>query len=79
MVNWCPGLGTVLANDEVKDGFPNAAVFRQSGKNMPSEYAHHGPGAQRLLDGLETIDRSESIKGIPALLDRSFGRAAIWF
>ncbi len=66
MVNWCPGLGTVLANDEVKDG-PNGRVSERGGypveqKLMRQWMMRITAYADRLLNGLDTIDWSESIK-----------------
>ncbi|WP_375445425.1 leucine--tRNA ligase [uncultured Fibrella sp.] len=66
MVNWCPGLGTVLANDEVKDG-PNGRVSERGGypveqKLMRQWMMRITAYANRLLYGLDTIDWSESIK-----------------
>jgi len=66
MVNWCPGLGTVLANDEVKDS-PNGRVSERGGypveqKLMRQWMMRITAYADRLLNGLDTIDWSESIK-----------------
>ena len=66
MVNWCPGLGTVLANDEVKDG-PIGRVSERGGypveqKLMRQWMMRITAYADRLLYGLDTIDWSESIK-----------------
>ncbi len=62
MVNWCPGLGTVLANDEVVDGVSERGGFPVEQKKMRQWCLRVSAYAQRLLDGLDTIDWSESIK-----------------
>ena len=61
-VNWCPGLGTVLANDEVVDGVSVRGGFPVEQKKMRQWCLRVSAYAQRLLDGLDTIDWSESIK-----------------
>lgn len=61
-VNWCPVLGTVLANDEVKDGFSERGGHPVERKLMKQWSMRITAYAQRLLDGLDTIDWSESIK-----------------
>ncbi len=63
-VNWCPALGTVLANDEVKDGFSERGGHPVERKKMRQWFLRITAYAQRLLDGLETIDWSESIKEV---------------
>ena len=62
MVNWCPGLGTVLANDEVVDGVSVRGGFPVEQKKMRQWCLRTSAFAQRLLDGLEEIDWSESLK-----------------
>ncbi len=62
MVNWCPKLGTVLANDEVVDGVSVRGGFPVVQKKMRQWCLRVNAYAQRLLDGLQTIDWSESIK-----------------
>ena len=62
MVNWCPGLGTVLANDEVVDGVSVRGGFPVEQKKMRQWCLRVSAFAQRLLDGLEEIDWSESLK-----------------
>lgn len=62
MVNWCPGLGTVLANDEVVDGVSERGGFPVEQKKMRQWCLRVSAYAQRLLDGLDTIQWSESIK-----------------
>lgn len=64
MVNWCPKLGTVLANDEVKDGLSVRGGFPVVQKNMRQWSLRVSAYAQRLLDGLETLEWSESLKDI---------------
>ena len=62
MVNWCPELGTVLANDEVVDGVSERGGFPVVQKKMTQWCLRVSAYAQRLLDGLETIDWTESLK-----------------
>ena len=62
MVNWCPGLGTVLANDEVVDGVSVRGGFHVEQKKMRQWCLRTSAYAQRLLDGLEDIDWSDSLK-----------------
>ena len=62
MVNWCAGLGTVLANDEVVDGVSVRGGFPVVQKKMKQWCLRVSAYAQRLLDGLDTIDWSDSIK-----------------
>jgi len=61
-VNWCPALGTVLANDEVKDGFSERGGHPVERKRMKQWSLRITAYAQRLLDGLDRIDWSDSIK-----------------
>ncbi len=61
-VNWCPALGTVLANDEVKDGLSERGGHSVERKLMKQWSMRISAYAQRLIDGLENIDWSESIK-----------------
>jgi len=61
-VNWCEALGTVLANDEVQDGLSIRGGHPVVQKKMKQWSLRVSAYAQRLLDGLETIDWSESIK-----------------
>jgi leucyl-tRNA synthetase len=61
-VNWCPELGTVLANDEVKDGFSERGGHPVERKLMRQWSMRITAYAQRLLDGLDTIDWPESLK-----------------
>ena len=62
MVNWCPQLGTVLANDEVVDGVSERGGFPVVQKKMKQWCLRVSAYAQRLLDGLETIDWTDSLK-----------------
>ena len=62
MVNWCPALGTVLANDEVVNGVSERGGYPVEQKKMRQWCLRVSAYAQRLLDGLNTIDWSESIK-----------------
>ncbi|MBK8947295.1 MAG: leucine--tRNA ligase [Flavobacteriales bacterium] len=61
-VNWCPALGTVLANDEVKDGVSERGGHPVERKRMKQWSLRITAYAQRLLDGLDALDWSESIK-----------------
>ena len=61
-VNWCPKLGTVLANDEVSDGLSVRGGYPVEQRVMKQWNLRVSAYAQRLLDGLDTIDWSESIK-----------------
>ena len=62
MVNWCPALGTVLANDEVVDGVSERGGHPVVQKKMKQWCLRVSAYAQRLLDGLDTIDWTDSIK-----------------
>jgi leucyl-tRNA synthetase len=64
MVNWCPTLGTVLANDEVKDGVSLRGGHPVEQKVMRQWSLRVSAYAERLLKGLDTIDWSESLKEI---------------
>lgn len=61
-VNWCEGLGTVLANDEIKDGFSERGNFPVKQKKMRQWSLRIIAYADRLLEGLDSLDWSESIK-----------------
>ena len=61
-VNWCPGLGTVLANDEVINGLSERGGYPVIRKKMTQWSMRITAYAERLLQGLDTIDWSESIK-----------------
>lgn len=62
MVNWCPQLGTVLANDEVVDGVSERGGYPVVQKKMRQWCLRVSAYAQRLLDGLDTIDWTDSLK-----------------
>ncbi|MCC5917511.1 MAG: leucine--tRNA ligase [Cryomorphaceae bacterium] len=62
VVNWCPALGTVLANDEVKDGFSERGGHPVEQKKMMQWSLRISAYADRLLRDLETLQWSESIK-----------------
>ena len=62
MVNWCPKLGTVLANDEVVDGVSERGGYPVVQKVMKQWCLRVSAYAQRLLDGLDTLDWTDSIK-----------------
>jgi leucyl-tRNA synthetase len=61
-VNWCPALGTVLANDEVKDGFSERGGYPVEQKKMTQWSMRITAYAERLLQGLDTIDWPEPLK-----------------
>jgi len=61
-VNWCPALGTVLANDEVKDGFSERGGYPVEQKKMMQWSMRITAYAERLLQGLNTIDWPEPLK-----------------
>ena len=61
-VNWCAGLGSVLSNDEVKDGVSERGGFPVEQKLMRQWMMRITAYAQRLLDGLDTVDWTESLK-----------------
>ncbi|MDG1933373.1 MAG: leucine--tRNA ligase, partial [Flavobacteriales bacterium] len=63
-VNWCEGLGTVLANDEIKDGLSERGGFPVEQKLMKQWSLRITAYADRLISGLDTVDWSESIKEI---------------
>ena len=62
MVNWCPQLGTVLANDEVSEGVSVRGGYPVEQKVMRQWCLRVSAYAQRLLDGLSTIDWTDSLK-----------------
>lgn len=61
-VNWCPALGTVLANDEVKEGFSERGGYPVEQKKMMQWSMRITAYAERLLEGLDTIDWPEPLK-----------------
>ena len=62
MVNWCPELGTVLANDEVVDGVSVRGGYPVVQKKMKQWCLRVSAYAQRLLDGLDTVEWTDSLK-----------------
>ncbi len=62
MVNWCPALGTVLSNDEVKDGVSERGGYPVERKKMWQWSMRITAYAERLLKGLDTIDWPEPVK-----------------
>ena len=61
-VNWCPKLGTVLANDEVKDGYSVRGGFPVEQKKMTQWQLRVSAYAERLLNDLEDLDWTDSLK-----------------
>jgi leucyl-tRNA synthetase len=61
-VNWCPAMGTVLANDEVKDGVSERGGFPVERKRMPQWSMRITSYADRLLNDLDALDWTESMK-----------------
>ena len=61
-VNWCEGLGTVLANDEVKDGLSVRGGFPVEQKKMTQWQLRVSAYAGRLLDSLDSLDWTDSLK-----------------
>ena len=64
MVNWCPELGTVLANDEVKEGFSVRGGFPVVQKKMKQWSLRISAYAERLLNDLEKLEWTDSLKEI---------------
>ncbi|MEG2772301.1 MAG: class I tRNA ligase family protein, partial [Alistipes sp.] len=64
LVNWCPKLGTVLANDEVKEGLSVRGGYPVEQKRMKQWLLRVTAYAQRMLDGLEQLEWSDSLKEI---------------
>ncbi|MDD2386500.1 MAG: leucine--tRNA ligase, partial [Bacteroidales bacterium] len=78
-VNWCPKLGTVLANDEVVDGFSVRGGYPVEKKIMKQWSLRITAYAQRLLDGLQKIDWPEPVKDIQTnWIGRSEGASMIF-
>ena len=78
-VNWCPQLGTVLANDEVVNGLSVRGGYPVERKSMRQWSLRITAYAQRLVDGLNEVDWSDSLKEIQRnWIGRSEG-AAVWF
>ena len=61
-VNWCPALGTVLANDEVKEGYSVRGGFPVEQKKMKQWQLRVSAYAERLLAGLDSLDWTDSLK-----------------
>ncbi|KQS31573.1 leucine--tRNA ligase [Dyadobacter sp. Leaf189] len=61
-VNWCAGLGSVLSNDEVKDGVSERGGFPVVQKSMRQWMMRITAYSQRLLDGLDTVEWTDSLK-----------------
>ncbi len=79
MVNWCPELGTVLANDEVKDGVSVRGGHPVVQKNMRQWSLRVSAYAERLLQGLEKLEWSESLKEIQRYwIGKSTGASVIF-
>ena len=79
MVNWCPALGTVLANDEVSEGISIRGGYPVEQKLMRQWSLRVSAYAQRLLDGLDTINWTDSLKDTQRnWIGRSEG-AEMWF
>ncbi|MBT28670.1 MAG: leucine--tRNA ligase [Thalassobius sp.] len=74
VVNWCPALGTVLANDEIKDGYSERGGHPVERKKMKQWMMRTTAYADRLLENLETIDWSDSLKEMQRnWIGKSFG------
>jgi len=74
VVNWCPAMGTVLANDEVKDGFSERGGHPVERKKMKQWMMRITAYAERLLTGLNTIDFPEPMKEMQRnWIGKSFG------
>jgi leucyl-tRNA synthetase len=70
VVNWCPELGTVLANDEVKDGFSERGGHPVERKKMKQWMMRITAYADRLLDNLDNLQWSDAMKEMQANWDR---------
>jgi leucyl-tRNA synthetase len=64
VVNWCPALGTVLANDEIKDGVSERGGHPVEQKKMRQWSMRISAYAERLLQGLDALDWNDSIKEV---------------
>jgi leucyl-tRNA synthetase len=74
LVNWCPALGTVLANDEVKDGYSERGGHPVERKKMRQWMMRITAYADRLTDNLQKLDWSESMKDIQTnWIGKSYG------
>ena len=78
-VNWCAGLGTVLANDEVKEGISVRGGFPVEQKKMMQWQLRVSAYAGRLLDGLDKLEWSDSLKEMQRnWIGRSFGTEVVF-
>ncbi len=78
-VNWCPQLGTVLANDEVKDGLSVRGGYPVEQKKMTQWQLRVSAYAERLLDNLETLDWTDSLKEMQRnWIGRSYGTEVVF-
>ena len=79
LVNWCPELGTVLANDEVVDGLSVRGGFPVVRKSMKQWLLRITAYAERLLSDLDTVDWNESIKEVQRnWVGKSMGASVIF-
>ena len=79
MVNWCPALGTVLANDEISEGLSVRGGHPVEQKKMMQWSLRITAYAQRLLDGLDSIDWPSSVKEIQRnWIGKSIGAEMSW-
>ena len=79
LVNWCPELGTVLANDEVVDGLSVRGGYPVVRKSMKQWLLRITAYAERLLNGLDTVDWSESVKEVQRnWIGKSIGASVIF-
>ncbi len=78
-VNWCPQLGTVLANDEVKDGLSVRGGFPVMQRKMKQWQLRVSAYAERLLEGLDRIDWTDSLKEMQRnWIGKSYGCEAVF-
>jgi leucyl-tRNA synthetase len=78
-VNWCPQLGTVLANDEVKDGLSVRGGYPVEQRKMRQWQLRVTAYAERLLEGLDRIDWTDSLKEMQRnWIGKSYGCEAVF-
>ena len=78
-VNWCPKLGTVLANDEVKEGLSVRGGFPVEQKKMLQWQLRVSAYAERLIEGLDSLEWSDSLKEMQRnWIGRSYGTEVIF-
>lgn len=78
-VNWCPQLGTVLANDEVKDGLSVRGGYPVMQRKMKQWQLRVSAYAERLLEGLDRIDWTDSLKEMQRnWIGKSYGCEAVF-